>query len=1013
MGEWEVSGRGEWTVLSHVSVVRTPMDPHRAGTYISQHMGKNLEWPVLQPEVQRSAQTTNPFWNELSRSNPFLDDIVCRNTTDSGVSILKEDPLALFGNRNEDSESTSSDENNFGHLLEPRRNNFNRSGRWRSASDILDDLEKKESKKGKSLNAQAPFLKPDFEWLKNDREAYKMAWLSHRQLTRSCLDLDLMKQSPGWAQTQATDMQTVCKIDHNGGSVQLPDCDISAHVPQGHIPPGEIQEMALKASLDPPRGINSNYTATVSPLLEVGLSNLNTTEGITLDIKMAAEVKNDPLSQVMTTFVGLVAQRKEGPYEKVKDCYVYKDMLQMKLQELKPHMYVIAAAEATVIQPPATSVWDYLERHITVAVYGPKHIHPSIKVVQVISWHNNVPPRLPFSDFQKGNRNLPPVVLQLWGKHRFNPCGLKDLHITTSIVDSRFEVKHADQNKEVKKEQLKMAKVIHLPLELSKTDSGEMGPFRLVVQVKDSNSLPLTDFHVTSPEAAPLRSDKHGHKHLDRHREAPIPEESIPEFPKFQDVVVNVQWYGVTLKSVLRQPRVDYLLEYFKGDTIALLSRETVKSVGQSRVKEWYIGFLRGSIGLVHCKNVKIIPRDQVIDFSGVKVTTQSLLDNMTLPFRKLTYMYSAIQTLVTDHVTCWRTFAEALGYSNLSVDTFSRRHAETVAEKVACVLEKLKEDCHTDKTKRKFQHELIVGLFKLDAQGLIAHLIQNTVILSTAVELGVRWRELAERIGKLTNAQIAGYEAPHRGKNGEVSAQSMWKPAYDFLYSWSVQYGDGYRDMIQDLHLALDKMKSPVTRHWRQLTGALITVIEVCGKTLGQPVDPGHNKVIFGQNVKKNNRKIVWSLVALSLFETGVGVASVTLGVLELQGVVQQTHLSTSTPIWSGVFFLLCGLCGLLCAKKRTGLTMILFSACCICGLIGGILNIQFVRALARRMDALPSLHLASLTLACIGIGGCTLSTWLTCRLASSEQQRMFMERELSLHHSVEMAEKVKNVHG
>ncbi|XP_017537986.1 transmembrane protein 196 isoform X2 [Pygocentrus nattereri] len=142
------------------------------------------------------------------------------------------------------------------------------------------------------------------------------------------------------------------------------------------------------------------------------------------------------------------------------------------------------------------------------------------------------------------------------------------------------------------------------------------------------------------------------------------------------------------------------------------------------------------------------------------------------------------------------------------------------------------------------------------------------------------------------------------------------------------------------------------------------------------------------------SNRKIVWSLVALSLFETGVGVASVTLGVLELQGVVQQTHLSTFTPIWSGVF-------------------MILFSACCICGLIGGILNIQFVRALARRMDALPSLHLASLTLACIGIGGCTLSTWLTCRLASSEQQRMFMERELSLHHSVEMAEKVKNVHG
>ncbi|KAL0172606.1 hypothetical protein M9458_032917, partial [Cirrhinus mrigala] len=38
-------------------------------------------------------------------------------------------------------------------------------------------------------------------------------------------------------------------------------------------------------------------------------------------------------------------------------------------------------------------------------------------------------------------------------------------------------------------------------------------------------------------------------------------------------------------------------------------------------------------------------------------------------------------------------------------------------------------------------------------------------------------------------------------------------------------RYGDGYRDMIQDLHLALDKMKSPVTKQWRQITGALITV--------------------------------------------------------------------------------------------------------------------------------------------------------------------------------------------
>uniref|UniRef100_A0AAQ4RZ47 MET transcriptional regulator MACC1 n=1 Tax=Gasterosteus aculeatus aculeatus TaxID=481459 RepID=A0AAQ4RZ47_GASAC len=457
-----------------------------------------------------------------------------------------------------------------------------------------------------------------------------MAWLSHRQLTRSCLDLNLMSQSPGWAQTQATGYQVTCKVGHAGGSVQLPASKISIHLPEGHVPPGEVQEVTLKAKLDPPPGLNNNYMTTMSPLLEVVLSNINIKEGIALEMKLAGEVKSDPLSQV------------------------------------------------------------------------------------------------------------------------------------------------------------------------------------------------------PSPPAAPIRAEKRvprlTEKQIEMPRSPPITEESASDSLKFTDRPVNLQCYGVALKSVFRQPRVDYLLEYFKGDTVALLSRETVKSVGNSKVKEWYIGFLRGRTGLVHCRNVKLITADQVIDFTGVRVSTEVLLDNMTLPFKKLTYMYSAIQTLVTEHITSWRGLADALGYSELPLDTITRTHAETEADKVACVLEKLKEDCHADKSKKKFLHELMVGLLKMDSVNLVARLIQNTVILSTAVELGARWRELAEKTDKLSSAQIAGYEAPHRGKSKEVGAQAMWKPAYDFLYSWSLRYGDSYRDMIQDLHLVLDKMKNPATRQWRQLTGALIT---------------------------------------------------------------------------------------------------------------------------------------------------------------------------------------------
>ncbi|XP_078520540.1 transmembrane protein 196 [Lissotriton helveticus] len=155
---------------------------------------------------------------------------------------------------------------------------------------------------------------------------------------------------------------------------------------------------------------------------------------------------------------------------------------------------------------------------------------------------------------------------------------------------------------------------------------------------------------------------------------------------------------------------------------------------------------------------------------------------------------------------------------------------------------------------------------------------------------------------------------------------------------------------------------------------------------------------------------QVIGSLLALSVLEIGLGVSSVAVGAVTFIKVRSELkpQLGDSSPVWSGLCFLLCGVCGIYCAKKKSGLVMILFSACCICGLIGGILNFQFVRALSKKTSSLYSLHLASMSLACIGISGCTVSSWLTCRLASFEQRRMFLEREHSLHHSHEMTEKV-----
>ncbi|XP_059827343.1 transmembrane protein 196 [Hypanus sabinus] len=152
---------------------------------------------------------------------------------------------------------------------------------------------------------------------------------------------------------------------------------------------------------------------------------------------------------------------------------------------------------------------------------------------------------------------------------------------------------------------------------------------------------------------------------------------------------------------------------------------------------------------------------------------------------------------------------------------------------------------------------------------------------------------------------------------------------------------------------------------------------------------------------------QIIASLFVLSAMEIGFGVTSVALGAVTIgRSRARQPQLGDSSPVWSGVCFLICGICGIVCAKKKSGRIMILFSACCICGLIGGILNFQFLRAVAKRTFTYP-IYLASMSMACLGIVGCTLSAWLTCRLASNEQQRMFLERDHSLHHSHEMTEK------
>lgn len=53
-----------------------------------------------------------------------------------------------------------------------------------------------------------------------------------------------------------------------------------------------------------------------------------------------------------------------------------------------------------------------------------------------------------------------------------------------------------------------------------------------------------------------------------------------------------------------------------------------------------------------------------------------------------------------------------------------------------------------------------------------MARLTQDTIILTSAVKLGKYWRELAEKLARLTKQQIEAYEVPHQGKSGAVALE-------------------------------------------------------------------------------------------------------------------------------------------------------------------------------------------------------------------------------------------------
>ncbi|KAG8432557.1 hypothetical protein GDO86_016987 [Hymenochirus boettgeri] len=791
---------------------------------------------------QNSLKTfqNNPFLRP-SVSNPFLNGTIIppqnfAPDTGNSVDLLLFDPLvSTHANTTETSTDVLLDLLSNATQAKPleeaalvrRDNPFFRSKRSYSLSELSVLQAKSESATTGSFFAGLKSPAPEqFQ----SREDFRTAWLNHRKLARSCHDLDLLGQNPGWGQTQPVETSIVCRLDSSGGAVQLPDTNISILVPEKHVASGETQQISLKALLDPPLEFNSDKCTTVSPVLEIKLGNMEVQSYLTLEVKISIVLSSDANARNMIGIKCLRSDSKEGPYNMVPHIYMYGDIVQVKLDNLEPVMYIVMVAQAQSILPPST-VWEYINKKVTVGLYGPKHIHPSFKAVVAMFSHDCAPKTLLVNEVVQQANSYSPVTLQLWGKQHFVLPKPQDLQICLFSNMINYRVDAGDQGKIVRGFQLKLGKVSRLIFPITCLDAAQLSDFTLRVQVKDEVGGVLSQYCVQTPRPPPKTGLKStGPRRFLKKKEIGkivlSPLAVTCKYPTFQERPVTSLKYGKLLKTVVRQSKNPYLLEYKKGDLIGLLSEEKIRFKGQLWNKEWYIGYYQGKVGLVHAKNVLVVGKLKPSSFSGPQLMTGTLLEQILRPCKFLTYIYASVRTLLMENIGSWRCFADALGYGNLPLSYFCRVEVEGEPERVASVLEKLKEECNGEnKEKKSFQKELIMALLKMDCQGLVVRLIQDFVLLTTAVEVAHRWRELAEKLARVSKQQMDGYEAPHRDRNGLLDNEAMWKPAYDFLLTWCSQIGDSYRDVIQELHTGLDKMRSPITKRWKHLTGTLILV--------------------------------------------------------------------------------------------------------------------------------------------------------------------------------------------
>ncbi|KAL3874478.1 hypothetical protein ACJMK2_037487 [Sinanodonta woodiana] len=151
----------------------------------------------------------------------------------------------------------------------------------------------------------------------------------------------------------------------------------------------------------------------------------------------------------------------------------------------------------------------------------------------------------------------------------------------------------------------------------------------------------------------------------------------------------------------------------------------------------------------------------------------------------------------------------------------------------------------------------------------------------------------------------------------------------------------------------------------------------------------------------------VVSAVYILSGFHAVLGLISVCVGIVaSIKAEVWMAH--NVSPIWSGAFFIITGILGVLCAKRKSSYVIMCFTAFSVVSMVTAVVSIQLLRLglvnyttdghtfQKKDKDALIIVALTTAGSECLI---CLLSTLCSCRMAKVAKEEMCKRREGMFH--------------